>query len=152
VETALSVDVIAETAEAVRARQVAEVEALLVKSGVELHALVMEQLRWQIGQGNVTPALATLLVQARASMLRGLRQPEKVTRQEAGARAGSGAAVPPTQEGRSFDFAAFAQLFLSLAGHAGASGGPAEADGAGLALDTARADDKAGGLSGGAGS
>jgi hypothetical protein len=150
VETALSVDVIAETAEAVRARQVAEVEALLVKSGVELHALVMEQLRWQIGQGNVTPALATLLVQARASMLRGLRLPEKVTRQEAQPTTGSNA--PPTQEGRSFDFAAFAQLFLSLAGHAGASGGPAAANGAGLALGATGADDEAGRLPGGAGS
>jgi hypothetical protein len=148
----MSIEVAPETAEAVRARQVAEVEALLVTSGVELHALVMEQLRWQIGQGSVTPALATLLVQARVSMLRGLRQPEKVTRQEAVAPAGSGAAGAPTKEGRSFDFAAFAQLFLSLAGRAGAGPGPVEGDGAGLALDTARADDKAGGFPDGAGS
>jgi hypothetical protein len=147
----MNVDVLPETAETVRARQVAEVEALLVKSGVELHALVMEQLRWQIGQGNVTPALATLLVQARASMLRGLRQPEKVTRPEAVALAGGGVIVPPTKEGRSFDFAAFAKLFLSLAGHAGASAGPAAADGARLALGTASADDEAGGLPDGAG-
>ena len=148
----MSIEVATETAEAVRARQVSEVEALLVKSGVELHALVMEQLRWQIGQGNVTPALATLLGQARASMLRGLRQPEKVTRQEALALAGSGVALLPTKEGRSFDFAAFAQLFLSLAGHAGAGAGPVEADGAGLALGATGADDEAGRLPGGAGS
>ena len=150
----MSLDVLAEaadTADTVRARQVAEVEALLVRSGVELHALVMEQLRWQIGQGNVTPALATLLGQARASMLRGLRQPEKVTRQEAVAVAESGAGSPAPKEGRSFDFAAFAQLFLSLAGHPGASPGPAEADGAGLAVGAAGADDEAGGLPRGAG-
>lgn len=146
----MSVEAVAETAEVVRARQVAEVEALLVKSGVELHALVMEQLRWQIGQGNVTPALATLLAQARASMLRGLRQPEKVTRQEA-LRAEGGAVALPSKEGRSFDFAAFAKLFLSLAGHAGAGASPAAADGAGLVLGAAGADDKAGGIPDGAG-
>jgi hypothetical protein len=151
VGTAMSIAAVAETAEAVRVRQVAEVEALLVESGVELHALVMEQLRWQIGQGSVTPALATLLVQARVSMLRGLRQPEKVTRQEALATAG-GNGRPATKEGRSFDFAAFAELFLSLAGHAGASAGPAAADGAGLALGATGADDQAGRLPGGAGS
>lgn len=148
----MSVDVMPDTAEAVRARQVAEVEALLVKSGVELHALVMEQLRWQISQGSVTPALATLLVQARASMLRGLRQPEKVTRQEAVALAESGAGLPSPKEGRSFDFAAFAQLFLSLAGHGGASAGATGADGTAHPVGAARADDEAGGLPGGTGS
>jgi hypothetical protein len=137
-----------ETVEAVRARQTAEVEALLVKSGVELYALVLEQVRWQIGQGTVTPALASLLAQARASMLRGLRQPEKITRQEAPA---GGGAAPSTKEGRSFDFAAFAQLFLSLAGRGGAGPGPAGADDPALALGASRADDEAGGLPGGAG-
>jgi hypothetical protein len=148
----MSIEVMPETVEAVRARQVAEVEALLVKSGVELHALVMEQLRWQISQGSVTPVLATLLGQARASMLRGLRLPEKVTRQEVSSHAEGSAGLPAMKEGRSFDFAAFAQLFLSLANHAGAGAGAVEADGAGLALDTARADDKAGGFPDGAGS
>lgn len=146
----MSIEVLPETAEAVRARQVGEVEALLVKSGVELHALVMEQLRWQISQGSVTPALATLLAQARASMLRGLRQPEKVTRQEA-VQATGNTALPAMKEGRSFDFAAFTELFLSLAGHAGAGTGSVAADGAGLALDSAGADDKTGGLPDGAG-
>src|SRR5487761_1338649 len=112
----MSVEAAPETAETVRTRRVAEVEALLLQSGVEVHALVMEQLRWQLGQGTVTPALVALLGQARASMLRGLRQQEKVTRQEDPVTAG-GAGLPPTKEGRSFDFAAFAKLFLSLAGY-----------------------------------
>lgn len=147
----MSIEVAPETAEAVRARQVVEVEALLVQSGVEVHALVMEQLRWQLGQGTVTPALVALLGQARAAMLRGLRQPEKVTRQEALDMA-TKAAATATKEGRSFDFTAFAELFLSLAGRADAGEGAAAADGAGLALGAAGADDKAGGLPGGAGS
>ena len=147
----MSVEAAPETAEAVRARQVAEVEALLVQSGVEVHALVMEQLRWQLGQGTVTPALVALLGQARAAMLRGLRQPEKVTRQEAPAVAAPATATA-TKEGRSFDFAAFAELFLSLARHTGASESAAAADGTGLALGAAGADDEAGGLPGGAGS
>ena len=148
---AMGIAVGPETAEAGRARQVAEVEALLVQSGVEVHALVMEQLRWQLGQGTVTPALVALLAQARASMLRGLRQPEKLTRQEARDLAAGVAAAAP-KEGRSFDFAAFAELFLSLAGRAGASEGAAAADGAGLAVGAPGADDEAGGLPGGAGS
>jgi hypothetical protein len=147
----MSIETAPETADAARARQVAEVEALLVQSGVEVHALAMEQLRWQLGQGTVTPALVALLGQARAAMLRGLRQPEKVTRQEALDLA-AGAAVAATKEGRSFDFAAFAQLFLSLAGYAGASPGTAGADNPELALGAARADDEAGGLPGSAGS
>ncbi|HEY8745501.1 MAG TPA: hypothetical protein VIU62_20615 [Chloroflexota bacterium] len=147
----MSIEVAPETAEALRARQVAEVEAMLVQSGVEVHALVMEQLRWQLGQGTVTPALVALLGQARASMLRGLRQQEKVTRQEVPATAGSNG-LPATKEGRSFDFAAFAKLFLSLAGYAAASTGPAGADDPELALGTARADDETGSLPGGAGS
>ncbi len=145
----MSVEVAPETGEALRARQVAEVEAMLVQSGVEVHALVMEQLRWQIGQGTVTPALVALLGQARAAMLRGLRQPEKVTRQEAPATT-AGAGLPMTKEGRSFDFAAFAKLFLSLAGYAAASASPVGTDDPELALGAPRADDEAGSLPGSA--
>ena len=147
----MSIEVAPETADALRARQVAEVEAMLVQSGVEVHALVMEQLRWQLGQGTVTPALVALFGQARASMLRGLRQQEKVTRQDVPAPT-AGAGLPVTKEGRSFDFAAFAKLFLSLAGYAAASAGSAGADDPELALGAARADDKAGGVPGSAGS
>lgn len=138
-----------ETGATGRARQTAEVEALLVQSGIELYALVLEEMRRQLGQGTVTPGLAPLLAQARTSMLRGLRQPEKITRQEA--PAGADAPAAPAKEGGAFDFAAFAQLFLSLAGHGGAGTGPAGADDPALAVGAARADDEAGGLPGGAG-
>lgn len=147
---AVADDAPAETAERTRARQAAEVEALLVQSGVELYTLVLEQARRQLGQGNVTPGLASLLAQARSSMLRGLRLPERITRQEALAPA-SVPALPARREGGAFDFAAFAQLFLSLAGYGGAGAGAAGADGTELALGTASADDKAGGVPDGTG-
>lgn len=122
-----------------QARRVAEAEALLATSGLELYRDVLDLLRAQLAAGKVNPVLATLLAQARSALLRGLRQPEKITRPAAGEERAPGR-QGPAREGGTFDFAAFARLFQALAGSGAASEDAAGADGPDLALDSPRAD------------
>lgn len=77
---------IAEQAAAVEAekvRQLAEVEALLLHDGIEAQRIAMRALKQLAGEDKI-PArdAAALLAQARTSMLRGLRQPDSIARQE----------------------------------------------------------------------
>lgn len=69
--------------DAEKARQLAGVEAQLVKDGIEAGRLAMDAIRRLATMDRISAMAAVqLLAQARASALRGFRQPESVVRQE----------------------------------------------------------------------
>lgn len=120
-----------------------ETERLLAISGRELYVQAWKQLREEIEQGRVQPALLQLLMQSRQSLLRGLRLPERITRQEQTGADGEAVRLEATHSGQAFDFDALAALWRELSeasSSAGAADTPASGSSAPESLDPAHAD------------
>jgi hypothetical protein len=80
--------------DAEKIRQLADIEARLIADGIEAQQLAMDTLKALANDEKLDGRSAVMLLgQARAAMLRGLRQPESITRQETTGRDGSALTV-----------------------------------------------------------
>ena len=80
--------------DAEKVRQLAEIEARLIADGIEAQRLAMDTLKSLANDEKLDGRSAVMLLgQARAAMLRGLRQPESITRQETTGKDGSAVTV-----------------------------------------------------------
>ncbi len=131
--------------EEMRAQQLA-VEYQLYELGRELHQEAARVLREQLTRGKPTLAAVQALQETRAEWLRGLRLPERITRQEMTGD-GGGAMQMEVRGDVGLDWDGFQRAFGELlAGGARALPADVGADGGAESLDSAHADGAAGAL------